>query len=198
MPPLLKILRLNWVRYRAARRTLRHLSDSASRKAFLRHVRRNLSFTRLAVPTDTAAPLVELRLRPLGDRAIHCRSGLSDLGVVYDTFEGRYHLPPAGLEPVRTILDLGSNIGLTIAHYAALYPEARILGVELDAGNFALCRDNIEAFGDRCRVLHAAVWHEPGEVPYGGVRESGYAIVTGEGQPVKKTVPAVTVDSLIE
>ena len=91
MPPLLKILRLNWVRYRAARRTLPMLSDAASRKTFMRHVRRNLSFTRLSVPTDRAAPLVALRLRPLDNATIHCRPGLADLGVVYDTFRSEEH-----------------------------------------------------------------------------------------------------------
>ena len=122
----------------------------------MRHARRSMSLTRLAKPTDNTAPLVPLRVKALHGQTIYCRSGLADLGVVYDTFEGRYHLPPAGIGAVRTILDLGANIGLTMAHFAVLYPQARILGVELDAGNFALCRKNIEAFGDRCRVLHAA------------------------------------------
>ena len=198
MPPLLRILRLNWVRYRAARRTLPLLSDAASRKNFMRHFRRNLSFTRLSVPTDRTAPPFPLRLDPLGGTAIHCRSGLADLGVVYDTFVGRYHLPPPELGAPRTILDLGSNIGLTIAHYAALYPEARIHGVELDRDNFELCRRNIRHWGPRCTVENAAVWREPGEVPYGGVRESGYTVVTGAGTVVKDRVRAVTVASVLD
>lgn len=164
----------------------------------MRHVRKQLSFTRLAVPTDAGAPLVELRIRELHDKPIWCRSGLSDLGVVYDTFEGQYHLPPPDLRPVRAILDLGSNIGLTVAHLAEVHPEARILGVELDRGNFELCRRNIESCGDRCEVLHGAVWHEPGEVPYGGGRESGYAVNLALGAQVRATAPALTVDSLIE
>jgi len=197
LPPLLRILRLNHVRYYAARKVLPHLADAESRRLFMRHVWKNLSFTRLAVPTDSAT-LVPLRVNDLNGGEIRCRSGLADLGVVYDTFVGRYHLPPEGLGAVRTILDLGSNIGLTIAHLAALYPEARILGVELDAANAELAARNIAPFGDRCRVRHAAVWHEPGEVAYGGARESGYAIVTGEGPAVRTTVPAVTVGALID
>ncbi len=181
----------------AARKTLPHLADDESRRVFLRHARRNISPTKLAVPTD-ASTLVPLRITELGGAVIHCRSGLSDLGVVYDTFEGRYHLPPAGLGEIRTILDLGSNIGLTVAHMAAKYPDARILGVELDRGNYELAIRNIAPFGERCQIKNAAVWHEPGEVSYGGARESGYAIVSGEGEHAGSTAPAVTVDQLID
>ncbi len=198
LPPVFQIARLNWVRYRAARKTLKHLADAASRRAFMRHARRSMSLTRLAKPTDNTAPLVPLRVKALHGQTIYCRSGLADLGVVYDTFEGRYHLPPAGIGAVRTILDLGANIGLTMAHFAVLYPGARILGVELDAANCELCRKNIAPYGERCQVLNAAVWHTPGEVSYAGVRESGYAIATGLEQRAKATAPAITVDALIE
>ena len=196
--PLIELLRLNLLRYRGAVRTLKHFSDFASKKSFLRHVVKNCSFTQIAPSTAAGRPLIPLRLKPLNDGVIYCRSGLSDLGVVFDTFVGRYHLPPDTLHPVNTILDLGSNIGLTMAHYAALYPRARILGVELDGANCELCRKNIELFGDRSKVMHAAVWHEPGEIRYGGARESGYAIVTGEGKGIKSTVRAVSVESLID
>ena len=193
LPPIIRIARLNWLRYKAARKTLPHLSDAASRKAFMKHARKNLRCTRLAVPTD-ASTIVALRVRELDGATVYCRSGLSDLGVIYDTFEEVFHLPPADVGEVRTILDLGSNIGLTIAHMATVYPEARILGVEMDAGNFEFARRNIEVYGERCQVKHAAVWREPGEVTYGGSRESGYAI--GDGGSTK--VPAVTIDSLID
>ena len=68
----------------------------------MEHARRNISYTRLSVPTD-ADTLVPLRITELGDTPIHCRSGLSDLGVVYDTFDGRFHLPPEDLDPVRKV-----------------------------------------------------------------------------------------------
>ncbi len=161
----------------------------------MRHVRRHLSWTRLAAPTDPAT-LVPLRVSELQGETIWCRSGLADLGVVYDTFAGRYHLPPEEAQPVRTILDLGANIGLTATHVAALYPEARILAVELDRANCELARRNTARFRERVEVLHGAVWHEPGEVRYGGLRESGYAI--GEAGGVERRAPALTVGQLID
>ena len=101
---LRKFLRLSWMRYRGAMRTMRHLSDLGSRRALLAHGFRYGAFPTRQTPPDTDAPLLELRIRELDDRPIWCRAGLSDLSVVYDTFDGGYHLPPKGLKPVRTIL----------------------------------------------------------------------------------------------
>jgi len=164
----------------------------------LAHGFRYSGITGRETPSDAAAPLLELRIRDLGGRPIWCRAGLSDLGVVYDTFDGGYHLPPDTLTPIRNVLDLGSNIGLTMAHFSVLYPEARILGVEIDEGNVALCRKNIAPWAERCEVIHAAVWHEAREVSYGGARESGYAVMNGGGGEEKGRVRGVTMDSLIE
>ncbi len=185
------------MRYRGAVRTMRHLSDFGSRWAMVSHGFRYGGFPASRTLPDQDKSLLELHIRELGDRPIWCRAGLSDLSVVYDTFDGGYHLPPKNLRPVGTILDLGSNIGLTMAHFAVLYPEARIFGVEIDAGNIELCRKNIAPWSDRCRLVHAAVWHETCEVSYGGARESGYAVLNGRGGREKGRVRGVTLDGLL-
>jgi FkbM family methyltransferase len=87
-------------------------------------------------------------------------------------------MPPQELLTVRSILDLGSNIGLTVAHYAAVFPTARILGVELDAGNYLVCRQNIARYRGRCEVLLGAAWTDDGEVQYGGPREWSYHVAS--------------------
>ena len=121
------------------------------------------------------APL-SLRVRSLKGRRVYCRPATSDFSVFNDTFAGRYHLPPPGLQ-IRTILDLGSNIGLTLAHYASLYPEARVLGVEMDQGNADLCLANIAPYAPRCEVLVSAAWKEDGEVAYGGETNWGFSVI---------------------
>lgn len=95
------------------------------------------------------------------------RPGTSDVLVVFETFIGCFHLPPeeAPNRPLR-ILDLGSNIGLTAAHFAELYADARVLGVELNNANAALARWNVSAYGDRCRILEGAVWGAHDELVY--------------------------------
>jgi FkbM family methyltransferase len=111
----------------------------------------------------TAARLPErvaIRLRPLSGQTVLLRPGTSDAQVVYDTFRGAYHLPPCDLSSrdLVRIWDLGSNIGITMAHMAVLYPRARIVGVELDRENAQLCRLNTRVWDDRCTVREAAVW----------------------------------------
>jgi FkbM family methyltransferase len=54
-----------------------------------------------------------------------------------DCFTGRYHVPPETVEP-ETVLDLGANIGLTTAHYQAMWPKAKIVAVEMSVTNAAL------------------------------------------------------------
>ncbi|HET6868876.1 MAG TPA: FkbM family methyltransferase [Solirubrobacteraceae bacterium] len=137
---------------------------------------------------DGSVSLAPLRVRPLGGEEVLVRPGTSDISIFWDTFARRYHLPPPELGTPQVILDLGANIGLTMAYYAYCYPHARVLGVELDADNVALARRNTAAWANRCEVIHAAVWQNDGVVHYRGWPggTSGYH-VTGltEGTPVR-------------
>jgi FkbM family methyltransferase len=134
-----------------------------------------------------------LRLRPLGGAEVLVRPGTSDVGTIWGTFAWRYHLPPPELGEPGTIWDLGANIGLTVAHFAHLFPRARVLGVELDEANVALARRNVAPWADRCEMIHAAVWRHDGEVRYGGWAggTSNYQ-VTGrpDDVPVRAVSPA--------
>ncbi len=111
--------------------------------------------------------------------ALRLRS--SDATVAGETFVGRYHLPPGPLAEVRTVLDLGANIGLTVAHLAVLCPDARVVGVELDRENVALAQRNVAAWADRCSILQGAVWIRDEPVRYRISRgnEYGAAVVAG-------------------
>jgi FkbM family methyltransferase len=111
---------------------------------------------------------VRVRVRPLGGAPVVLRCGTSDPQVLWDTFVGGYHLPMHELSDIDAafIVDLGANIGLTMADFAVRHPGARVLGVELDAANAELCRLNTAPWASRCSVVQAAVWHEDGEVQY--------------------------------
>lgn len=142
---------------------------------------------------------VELRLRPLGGRPVAIRPLTSDIQVVWDTFVGRYHLPPPALTgSPQLIWDLGANIGLTMAHMACLYPDARIVGVEMAAGNASLCRSNLAPWGNRCELIEAAVWDEDGYVAYAGERgaEWGFRVVP-ESAGNAKSARAISLNTLL-
>jgi FkbM family methyltransferase len=142
------------------------------------------------------SPPARLRLRPLGGAEVLVRPGTSDIGTVWGTFARHYHLPPPELGEPGTIWDLGANIGLTVAHFAHLFPHARVLGVELDEANVALARRNVATWSDRCELIHAAVWSHDGEVRYRGWSggTSNYQVT---GRPEDVPVQAVSLATLL-
>lgn len=161
--------------------------------------RRSLrTFARLwsAPVSDGSVSFARLRVRPLGGHEVLVRPGTSDVAIFWDTLARKYHLPPPELATPQVILDLGANIGLTMAYFAWRYPRARVVGVELDADNVALARRNTAAWANRCEVIHAAVWSSDGLVHYGGWPggTSGYQVThTTEGTPVR----AVSIATLL-
>ena len=69
-----------------------------------------------------------------------------------------YALVSDRLKDQKVILDLGANVGYASAYFASRYPDARILAVEPDPGNYQLCLKNLEPYGDRVTTLNGAVW----------------------------------------
>jgi FkbM family methyltransferase len=96
-------------------------------------------------------------------REVELRPGTTDEQVFHETFVKQFHVPPEEIRPA-TVLDLGSNIGLTVAHYEVLWPNADIIGVELDPDNCAVARRNCR----RTRILNAAVSATSGRQTYSG------------------------------
>ena len=72
-------------------------------------------------------------------------SSPGDLLVLRDVFvDGEYQLP-ARFRP-RTIVDLGSNVGLSVAFFKLSYPDAAIVAVEPDLRTLALLEENTSSF----------------------------------------------------
>jgi FkbM family methyltransferase len=62
------------------------------------------------------------------------------------------------------IVDCGANIGLASVCLANMLPKAKIIAVEPSEANVDLVNQNTEAFDGRVRVVHGALWNEPGTV----------------------------------
>ena len=71
------------------------------------------------------------------------RIGSSDREVLAQIFIEKEYEPIAAGSP-KTILDLGANVGYSSAYFMTNYPEASVLAVEPDAGNYAMCRRNLD------------------------------------------------------
>jgi FkbM family methyltransferase len=147
---------------------------------------------------ETLSDPVTMRVRPLGGAAVQLRPGTSDAQMLLETFRDRVHEPPreAVARGIRHIVDLGANLGITVAHNARVFPDAQIVAVELDPGNAALCRRHIAPWGDRVTVLQGAVWTEDGEVPY--VHELGneYGFFVSEADNSTHTAPALSIETI--
>jgi FkbM family methyltransferase len=159
-----------------------------------------LRFLRLKRAGDAGGPPVSLRPRALGGLPVRVRPGTTDAETLWNTFFHRYHLPPPNLPEPRVIVDLGANAGYTCCHFAALYPEARIVALELDGANHELAVANTAPFRDRCTVEHGAAWSADGRVPYSGERADAFRVVPGadDTEPRERSVRAWSLDSLFD
>jgi FkbM family methyltransferase len=145
----------------------RVFSDRASRKAFRdRHER----------PGEPVA----LRIRELDGRALWMRPQTADGYVIREAFWSRDSLPPDGFQP-KSILDVGANVGATMAFLSARFPEASIAGVEPHPANAEMCRRNTNH-----PVIEAAAWTENGTVTLSGEQDTAKL---GEGGVEVPAVP---------
>jgi FkbM family methyltransferase len=89
---------------------------------------------------------------------IYYRMGTSDLKVIRQVFIRREYECVAYEQDVSLIIDCGANIGCTSYYLLNRYSKARIIVVEPDPGNFAMCRRNLEPFGDRVVLVNSGIW----------------------------------------
>jgi FkbM family methyltransferase len=166
------------------------LNARAFTRVWLRRVRGVADDRRLAADTGSFIPLAAARLHlargPVTARlvvdevpfSVVVRPRTSDSTVMSDAFLAKYHLPPIPLAEVHRVLDLGANIGLTMAHLAALCPRAAIVGVEPSQENVSIAERNIAPWSDRCRIIPGAVWQEDVQLRFSITdgEESGAAV----------------------
>lgn len=83
---------------------------------------------------------------------------------------------PAGFNPA-FIIDGGANVGFTSIFFANRYPQARILSVEPDAGNFVSLVENTKPY-TQITPVQSALWHrrETIHVVDRGYGERGFMI----------------------
>ncbi len=107
----------------------------------------------------SASQATPLCLRPLDTDTVWCRQGTSDIAALWEVFIAReYSIPADVTGPVRTVLDLGANVGYSMLYFAKQYPASRVVGVEPDRDNALLARRNTERLQQRCTVIEAAAW----------------------------------------
>jgi len=103
------------------------------------------------------------------------RHGTTDKYIIADVLLDAQYQCLMNLARVRTILDIGGNIGTTSVLLLNAYPNARLLALEPDPGNFAVLQRNIAPYGARAVAMRKALWHrrEPLAIERGSFRDGG-------------------------
>lgn len=106
------------------------------------------------------------------------------------------------LRPGMHVLNLGAHIGYFVLLAArGVGPDGAVTAVEAEPANFALLRENVRrAKLDNVRIVHAAVADREGtlEMSLSPTNTGDHRAYAHEGAGETVTVPAVTVDGLME
>lgn len=84
--------------------------------------------------------------------------GTSDMPVFAQIFISQQYSDLKTLEDPSLILDLGANVGFSAAYFLNVFPNARVVAVEPDPDNLAICRENLSKYGSRVLLVPGAVW----------------------------------------
>lgn len=129
----------------------------------------------------------------------YVRLGTSDFWVLEELFLEREYDPffAHRTKPVKTILDLGANVGLSIRLWLGHYPAARIVAVEPDANNIAMAARNTEGHGG-VSLVRACVAGRPRMVALDRSAREWQIALTDAGGDAAELVEAMTIPQLLE
>ena len=113
---------------------------------------------------------------PMAAHPLAARAGTSDLDVFHQVFIERQYEHVNDLEGVGLVIDGGANVGYSSAYFLSRFPDAEVIAVEPDDGNFATLCQNLRPYADRVTALRAALWSDSAglvmdETPYADGRE---------------------------
>ncbi len=128
--------------------------------------------------------------------------GSSDMEVVNQIFVVDEYACVRDLSSPRLIFDLGANVGYSSAYFLTCFPNAIVVAVEPDPGNFELCRKNLAPYGDRAKVILGAVWSKRSRLllsrqTFGDGREWATQVYESEGSEDQATVDGWDIPSLL-
>jgi FkbM family methyltransferase len=128
----------------------------------------------------------------------HLRKNSTDFKVFRSVIVfGQYNISRINTSNVKTIIDLGSNIGLSVLHFKTKFPDAHIIAVEPEKHNYDQLVKNVRDYSN-IDCLHNAIWFTKKklEIFDSGLGEYGYRVVDAN-QKMVGSVDAITLDDLI-
>jgi FkbM family methyltransferase len=172
----------------AARRYLRMFGFAGALKAVVAQATRSVSLCRAAIPGSRHGALL--------------RVPSSDLSTYYQVFTQRDYDFRVESAP-RVIVDAGANIGLAAICFASRFPQAKIIAIEPEQGNYDLLVRNVAPYPN-IQPLRAALWNrneeidllDPGRGAWGFTTEASHSREDRTARALH-TVRGLTVDALM-
>lgn len=131
-------------------------------------------------------------------RHYHIRKHSSDFKVfkAVAVFE-QYNISKITSKNVKTIVDLGSNIGFSVMHFKSKFPNARVIAVEPEKSNYDQLVKNVKTYKS-VDCLQNAIWYSQKNLGIfdSGLGEYGFRVVDGN-QKLVGSVDAITMDDII-
>lgn len=129
---------------------------------------------------------------------VSLRPDTSDYDVFYQLFSKTEYDIPVNFEP-KLIIDAGANIGLAAVYFKNKFPNATIISIEPESGNFEMLKKNTAPY-ENIYLEKAGLWNKETYITVEdkyGLGEHGM-IVTENDHPVKDSLKAVTIDGLLK
>jgi len=170
--------------------------ESARLRDYVALMRVRLSQSKVGRWVTPKPITVVVDLKTLGPK-VTLRSHTTDISVLKELLVGDSYEPlPADLD-VKTVVDLGANVGLSYRWLRSRYPHARFLCVEPDPGNLEILRANVRSVDDGAAIYGACVGGRERRVTMATTSgEWGYRM--SDADEADGAIDVMTMDALLE
>lgn len=120
-----------------------------------------------------------------------------DKGVLSHFYGPGYRILDSAANPVRVIIDAGANIGDETLRFRHFHPDAQIVAIEPDSGNYSILSRNVSA-DQGIHVLKSGLWsHECKLRVTPGVTAEAFRVEEVDNEPQPGDVDAVSISSIM-
>jgi len=145
-----------------------------------------------------AVAAIDIQHSP-GKRTIYLRTFEGDIDIFYEIFfKEIYALPGPQTGPIKTVVDLGANVGLSALYFLQQYPNAQVICVEPEASNFKMLSKNLqpEIATGKVKALQVAAMAQDGFVSFESANAKYNSRVVQGG--FENNIPSVSIPTLME
>ena len=129
-------------------------------------------------------------------RRVFFRSA-ADKGVMSHFFYPGTRVLDTPENPVRVIVDAGANVGMETIRLRHFHPQARVLSIEPDSGNYSVLQKNVEADNGFVETLQNGLWSSETSLRVlpGTTNEAFSVRPTEDGEPAD--IEAITMNTIL-